>query len=231
MICQTRADRDAAALFGIAADVRRSFSSMNRTTEMSGIRAFRSFSRQRARIVRTVAGTEGGSRVKSGSARRIAASVSEMLSPSSPDAARREPVDGSNARAREHLVEHTAERPDVAPFVGRAPFTCSGLMYNAVPRITPARVAPNEECRRLRNDPRVQRHRTSGRITLDVPNDDDVGTVPRTPPTRRSPRRSVRLRVATVVGATRPGVANPAIGLSNRLSSWTNHCINLSVGA
>ena len=43
-------------------------------------------------------GTEAGSRVKSGSARKIAASVSEMLSTSSPDAARREPVDGSNAR-------------------------------------------------------------------------------------------------------------------------------------
>ena len=44
------------------------------------------------------------------------------------------------APAREHLVEHAAERPDVGALVRRSPFACSGLMYAAVPRIIPTPV-------------------------------------------------------------------------------------------
>src|SRR4029453_17823989 len=43
--------------------------------------------------------------------------------------------------AREHLVEHAAERPDVRSFVDRLARACSGLMYAAVPMISPSRVS------------------------------------------------------------------------------------------
>jgi hypothetical protein len=38
---------------------------------------------------------------------------------------------------RQHLVEHTAERPDVRSLVRRSPLRLLGLMYAAVPRIIP----------------------------------------------------------------------------------------------
>ena len=41
------------------------------------------------------------------------------------------------APARQHLEEHAAERPDVGALVDGLPRACSGLMYAAVPRITP----------------------------------------------------------------------------------------------
>ena len=39
--------------------------------------------------------------------------------------------------AREHFVEDAAEGPEVAALSAGRPFACSGLMYAAVPRITP----------------------------------------------------------------------------------------------
>ena len=42
------------------------------------------------------------------------------------------------APAREHLVEHAAEGPDVGALVDGLPRACSGLMYAAVPRMTPS---------------------------------------------------------------------------------------------
>ena len=48
---------------------------------------------------------------------------------------RRRPV---NARTPDkHLVKHCAERPDVAARSASRPFACSGLMYAAVPSMTP----------------------------------------------------------------------------------------------
>ena len=41
----------------------------------------------------------------------------------------------------QHLEQHATEREDVAAVIGRKPFACSGDMYAAVPRITPACVA------------------------------------------------------------------------------------------
>ena len=46
------------------------------------------------------------------------------------------------APARQHFVQHAAERPDVGALVDRLPRACSGLMYAAVPRIMPSRVPP-----------------------------------------------------------------------------------------
>jgi hypothetical protein len=46
--------------------------------------------------------------------------------------------------AGEHLVEHAAERPDVGAFVHGLAARCSGVMYAAVPRISPAAVIAGE---------------------------------------------------------------------------------------
>ena len=47
-------------------------------------------------------------------------------------------VSPSKGAGPEHLEEHDAERPDVGALVDRRPRACSGDMYAAVPRITPA---------------------------------------------------------------------------------------------
>ena len=48
---------------------------------------------------------------------------------------------GERPPAGQHLVEHNAERPDVARLSTGRPRACSGDMYAAVPRISPASVA------------------------------------------------------------------------------------------
>ena len=72
-----------------------------RASPMSRSRRFGSFSRQRRSSRRTAAGVAAGRAVQSGSRSRIAAIVSETVSPAKRDA------------AGQHLVEHAAERPDV----------------------------------------------------------------------------------------------------------------------
>ena len=86
----------------------------NCATAMSAIRWRRSFTRQRATSVRIAGGTSSGSAFQSGSLFSTLASVSATSSPS------------KCACAGQHLVEHTAKRPDVAAFVRRAPLGLLG---------------------------------------------------------------------------------------------------------
>ena len=113
---------------------------------MSERRSARSLMRHRSSSTRTAGGRSAGRRVQSGSPRTIAASVSVMSSPS------------KALCAREHLVEHAAERPDVGAPIDRAalapaPGSCSA----AVPRIIPIAVAGG------RHRGRVGRRSCSGR--------------------------------------------------------------------
>ena len=75
------------------------------------------------------AGTSAGSASQSGSPRSTAASVSRHV------------LAVERTLARQHLVEHAAERPDVARLSDRlAPAPAPATMYAAVPRITPTPV-------------------------------------------------------------------------------------------
>ena len=109
-----------------------------RTTPMSGSRSRRSLSRQPRSSLRTAAGVLAGRAFQSGSARRIAAIVSDTSSP------------GNARRAREHLVEHAAERPDVAALV-------HGL---------PARLLRTHVRGRAENDAHLRHGRTGDRRRL-----------------------------------------------------------------
>jgi hypothetical protein len=88
----------------------------------------RSFSRHRLSTLRMPAGTSGGSARQSGSSFSTDAIACETVSPSNA----RRPVSISNRTAP------NAHR-SVRRSTGR-PAACSGLMYAAVPRITPAAV-------------------------------------------------------------------------------------------
>ena len=84
------------------------FSKTNRTVEMSATRCRRSFTRQLCNSVRIAGGTSDGRASHDGSSRTTAPSTSVMSSPSNAPC------------ARQHLVQHAAERPDVTPLVRRA---------------------------------------------------------------------------------------------------------------
>ena len=103
-------------------------SMMNRAVERSATRRRRSLSRHpRSRATRA-GDTVAGNAVQSGSPRSTAASVSEMPSPSNA----RRPVTISKST---HPKAQTSLRLSAA-----RPLACSGLMYAAVPSITPTRV-------------------------------------------------------------------------------------------
>ncbi len=116
-------------------------SSRKRMTATSGMRALRSLARQRCMIARRCGGSAAGSAVQSGSPRRIAASVSETSSP-------------SNARFPVSISNSTQPNAQTSLRLSAArPFACSGLMYAAVPRITPACVAANVKVGECDNPP------------------------------------------------------------------------------
>ncbi len=98
----------------------------NEKAATSATRWRRSFSSERLSSVSTGAGTCGGSKLQSGSLRRIAAIVSLMSSPSNARLA-------ASISYNTHPSAHTSLRLS-AP----RPFACSGDMYAAVPRMTPA---------------------------------------------------------------------------------------------
>ena len=100
-----------------------------RASPMACNRCFGSFFRQRWRRVRTGFGVLAGSSFQSGSALMISASVSVTLSP-------------LNAILPANISNRTHPKPQMSArrSTGR-PFACSGGMYAAVPRMTPAFVA------------------------------------------------------------------------------------------
>ena len=77
-------------------------------------------------------------RVQSGSRSRIAASVSEIVSPR------------EGRAAREHLVEHAAERPDVGPLVDRLSARLLGAHVGRGPEDDAFARAADRDRRRLR---------------------------------------------------------------------------------
>ena len=99
-----------------------------RASPISRNRSLGSRRRQRRNIVRMLAGITGGSAAQSGSPRNTAASVSLMSS-------------ASNARFRVSISysTHPNAQMSLRLSAGR-PLACSGLMYAAVPRMTPIRV-------------------------------------------------------------------------------------------
>jgi hypothetical protein len=102
-----------------------------RATEISGMRALRSFTRHRFTTSPRFGGTSGGSRVQSGSLLMTLASVSPMSSPSK--GLRPVSISNSTQPNAQTSLRLSADRP----------FACSGLMYAAVPMIIPARVDPS----------------------------------------------------------------------------------------
>ena len=117
------------------------------TSPISRTRCLRSFCRQRAQHRdRRAQAPSAGSAVQSGSFMQDARErVGDVLAL-------------ERAPAREHFVEHGAERPDVGCACRRScPCACSGLMYAAVPRIIPACVIAGVVMRR--------RHRHARRRT------------------------------------------------------------------
>ena len=102
-----------------------------RASALSCKRRVGSFLKHRRNKARTAAGVSAGSAVQSGSFVRTAATISLSVSPL------------NAALAREHFVDHAPERPDVGALVDRlAPSPAQGLMYAAVPRISPTPVIP-----------------------------------------------------------------------------------------
>ena len=87
------------------------------------------------------AASSAGSAVQSGSRSRIAASVSDTVSPA------------KRGSPREHLVEHAAERPDVGALVDRLPARLLRAHVGGGPEDQPFARAADRHRRRLRRDP------------------------------------------------------------------------------
>ena len=100
-------------------------SMMNRAVERSATLRRRSLSRHPRSSATRAGDTFAGNAVQSGSPRSTAASVSEMSSP-------------SNARLPVTISKSTHPKAQTSLRLSAArPLACSGLMYAAVPRITP----------------------------------------------------------------------------------------------
>ena len=105
------------ARFGVGGVGAASSSSISAcASPMSRRRRFGSFSRHRCSSRRMRCGVASGSAFQSGSRSRMAAIVSETVSPAKASA------------AGQHLVEHAAERPDVGALVDRLAARLLGLM-------------------------------------------------------------------------------------------------------
>ena len=154
--------------------------------------------------------------------------VSEMVSP----VERRPP--------REHLVEHAPERPDVASACRRAvPRACSGLMYAAVPRMTPASCAVHassvgdwvrsDRPRSTHSPPSVLASPKSSTLTVPSGRDldvrglqiamDDAPLMRRLERIRNLPRDGQRLLERDRAAAMRSASVGPST--SSMTSAWT----------
>ena len=108
-----------------------------RASAMSCNRRFGSLSRHRCSNRVTPGGVAAGSARQSGSRSRILAMVSETVSR------------GECRAARQHLVEHAAERPDVRPLVDRLPARLLRAHVGRRPENHPVTRAADAGSRRL----------------------------------------------------------------------------------